>query len=222
MGFSDVLRREADRIWQAIFRHPFVLELSDGILPIEKFKFYIRQDYIFLHEFCRALAVSGSKVEDPEELKQFSEFLYNTVNIEIESEEELAIVLGISTSELRETTPSPTNYAYTRHLLSSAYSDSVRGFMASIMPCVQSYMEIGERLKSSTNLRKKPIYERWASTYWGEEYSKLVNRRRGMLDTLADKAGEAELDLMRRRYILSSKYELMFWDMAYNLEDWPI
>ncbi|MBS7630850.1 thiaminase II [Candidatus Bathyarchaeota archaeon] len=222
MSFSDVLRREADRIWQAIFHHPFILELSDGTLPLEKFKFYIRQDYIFLHEFCRALAVSGSKVEDQKELKQFSEFLYNTVNVEVESEEELANMLGMSPSELREAKPSPTNYAYTRHLLASAYADSVGGFMASIMPCVQSYMEIGERLKSSINLRRNPIYERWASTYWGKEYSELVYRRRTMLDALAEKAGEAELDLMRRRYIISSKYEFMFWEMAYNLEEWPI
>lgn len=222
MGFSDLLRREADRIWQVIFRHPFILELSDGTLPIEKFKFYIRQDYIFLHEFCRALAVSGSKIEDLQELKQFSEFLYNTVNVEIESEEELATMLGIPLSELREANPSPTNYAYTRHILASAYTDSVGGFIASIMPCIQSYMEIGERLKSSTNLRKMPIYERWASTYWGKEYSELVDRRRTMLDSLAEKAGASELDLMRRRYIVSSKYELMFWEMAYNLEEWPI
>lgn len=222
MGFSDELRREADGIWQAIFRHPFILELSEGSLPLEKFKFYIRQDYIFLHEFCRALAVSCSKIEDLQELKQFSEFLYNTVNIEIKSEEELAIMLGIPLETLIESNLSPTNYAYTRHLLASAYADTVGGFMASIMPCIQSYMEIGERLRPSTNLRRTPVYERWASTYWGREYSELVNRRRTMLDTLAERAGEAELDLMRRRYIISSRYELMFWEMAYNLEGWPI
>jgi hydroxymethylpyrimidine/phosphomethylpyrimidine kinase len=34
--------------WQRFVNHPFVMGLGDGTLPLESFKKYIMQDYIFL------------------------------------------------------------------------------------------------------------------------------------------------------------------------------
>ena len=39
--FSSLLRAEADPIWQRIFVNPFLKELRQGKLLIEKFRFYL-------------------------------------------------------------------------------------------------------------------------------------------------------------------------------------
>ena len=39
---------EASGIYADIIGHPFILELADGTLPIEKFKRYIAQDELYL------------------------------------------------------------------------------------------------------------------------------------------------------------------------------
>ena len=56
--FSSLLRAEADPIWQRIFVNPFLKELRQGTLPIEKFRFYLAQDYLYLEGFARTVAVA--------------------------------------------------------------------------------------------------------------------------------------------------------------------
>lgn len=63
MGFSDDLRKLADPVWRRSLSHPFVSGIGDGSLPVEKFKFYVRQDYVFLVEYSRVLALAVAKGE---------------------------------------------------------------------------------------------------------------------------------------------------------------
>ena len=50
---SETLRRWADPIWEQIFRHPFVVEVYRGDLPLEKFRYYLLQDYNYLVNFAK-------------------------------------------------------------------------------------------------------------------------------------------------------------------------
>ncbi|GAG24975.1 unnamed protein product, partial [marine sediment metagenome] len=51
--FSDRLYRLARPVWEAQHNHPFVGGIGDGTLDIEKFKFWVRQDYLFLIDYAR-------------------------------------------------------------------------------------------------------------------------------------------------------------------------
>ena len=48
-------------MWHAHVHHDFVKRIGDGTLPIEKFKAYLVQDYLFLVQFARAKALSAYK-----------------------------------------------------------------------------------------------------------------------------------------------------------------
>ncbi len=45
---------------------------------------------------------------------------------------------------------------------------------------------------------------------------------RGFVDQMAENAGSVELEAMRQAFMTSSRYEYMFWDAAYNRQQWPV
>ncbi|MFQ6086060.1 MAG: thiaminase II, partial [Candidatus Bathyarchaeia archaeon] len=148
--------------------------------------------------------------------------LHSPMTVEMDALKKLANALGITTAELMEAEPTPTTLAYTRYILGVAYSGSFGEYVACILPCMWSYQVIGEKLRESDRLRSHPTYSRWASTYHSTEYRELVDLLKGQLDRLADTSGEAERSRMRGHFLTCSRYEFMFWDMAYKLEEWPV
>lgn len=55
-------------MWHAHVHHDFVKRIGDGTLPIEKFKAYLVQDYLFLVQFARAKALSAYKKKSVEDI----------------------------------------------------------------------------------------------------------------------------------------------------------
>jgi thiaminase/transcriptional activator TenA len=43
-----------------------------------------------------------------------------------------------------------------------------------------------------------------------------------LMDQLGARAKAEEQRLMRSHFLLSSRYEFLFWDQAYHLEKWPV
>ena len=44
----------------------------------------------------------------------------------------------------------------------------------------------------------------------------------GLMDRLAEGQPERELARLEEQFIITSKLEYMFWDMAYRQEGWPV
>ena len=84
MSLSDDLRRHAGPVWDRIFSHPFVTGLGDGTLPLESFKFYLVQDYRFLIDYSRVLAVASAKAPDLEGMTRFAGLLHATLAEEMD------------------------------------------------------------------------------------------------------------------------------------------
>ena len=57
MKYSEQLYRQVCSIWQSYETHPFLLGLFDGTLPIEKFRFYMIQDYLYLLDYSKVFAL---------------------------------------------------------------------------------------------------------------------------------------------------------------------
>ncbi|MBI3063097.1 MAG: thiaminase II, partial [Deltaproteobacteria bacterium] len=61
---SHQLKRSANPIWRAIFAHPFLEELHAGTLPMDRFTYFILQDYRYLLDFAQVLCLGGAKSPD--------------------------------------------------------------------------------------------------------------------------------------------------------------
>jgi thiaminase/transcriptional activator TenA len=219
-SYSDKLKREASEIWEKIFTHPYLIDMRNGTLSLNKFIYYIRQDYAYLMDFARCLSLATAKAEDIETMRIFSNLLDGCLNEEVERLEQLSESLEIPIEDLRATELAPANLAYTRHLLHVGYSGTMGEITAALLPCMWIYQIIGENLMQSSMLKDKSIYVDWVKIYSSESYADLVTWYREMTDKSAEVSGPAVKERMRRHFVLSSKYEYLFWEMAYREEEW--
>ena len=222
MGFSDQLRNENKRIWDAILGHPFVLELGAGTLPLEKFTYYVKQDYLYLIDFARCIGLAASKAEDVEDMRSWAEMMGGCLKYETEMLESLSRALGVPPGEISRTPKAPTNEAYTNHILKVAYEGSMGENVAALLPCMWTYMDVGDALAEIGGYKGHPIYEEWCEAYTTPEYIDLVEIYRSLVDRSAEKAGITVKERMRRHFRLSMRYEYMFWEMAHSMEGWLI
>lgn len=215
---SESLRRDADSIWREIFDHPFVVELYKGTLPIEKFKFYILQDYNYLVNNMKNLSILSSRAESVEAMRAMLEIAHLEATSEFKSYEKLLGDLGYTIEEAIRTVPTPTNISYSSFLLATSSLKTFWEGLAATLPCFWIYAEIAEFHKDKLNESKNSLYSEWASVYLTEPYRDLVNKMKGILDD----ASNIEYEKLKEVFITASKYEYIYWSMAYEMEEWPI
>ncbi len=221
MSYTEELRTAAAPIWDQCLRHPFVQGIGDGTLPAERFRFYVRQDYVFLIEYSRFLALAVAKAPEPETMGKLASLLHATLNTEMALHRSYCAQFGISEAELEATQPAPTTYAYTRHLLAVAYSSPFPDLLAALLPCQWGYCEIGQALARRGEPVHAPLYAQWVRTYADPEFAALAQWMRQLLDRAAAGASDDDRRRWRELFLLSSRYEYLFWEMAYRGEKWP-
>jgi len=218
---SDQLKRSANPIRRAIFAHPFLQELHAGTLPMDRFTYFILQDYRYLLDFAQVLCLGGAKSPDLKTLEIFTRHALIAVEVERTFHASFGKSLGLSQSDLDQTPKGPVTEAYTRHLQAVARGGSLAEIVAAVLPCYWIYGIVGKKLFK--NRPKKPkIYREWIETYASEEYWKPVQEQIRLMNELGRRANREEKRRMRSHFLLSSRYEFLFWDQAYRLEEWPV
>jgi thiaminase (transcriptional activator TenA) len=219
--FSAQLRRGSGRIWRAIENHPFLRELHAGSLPMNRFTYFILQDYVYLLDFAQVLCQGGAKAPDLETLEMFARHAIGAVEVERSFHASFGKTIGLSQRELDAVPKGPATEAYIGHLQSVARGGSLGELVAAVLPCYWIYGEVGRRLYKGRP-RTPKIYREWIETYAGEGFWRLVREQIRLMDKLGAAASGREKKLMAARFTLSSRYELMFWEQAYRLQSWPV
>src|SRR5882757_3279361 len=169
-SFTKSIRAKAQPIWDRELKHPFVRGLGDGTLPIDRFRFYLAQDYVFLTEYCRVFALAAAKAPDLQTIGVFTRLLDETLNTEMQLHRDYCQRLGIAKSDLEATAPAPITHAYTRHLLTVAYSGSIADLVAAVLPCQLGYTEIGTALACEGGSGANSTYAEWIRAYSSPEF----------------------------------------------------
>jgi len=214
---GDLRARYADEWRRAHEEHPFVLAMGDGSLSLERFQFFMRQDYLYLTGFCRVLGLAAAKSPDLESMGRWAKLLDETLNSEMALHRSFCADFGISEQDLEETAPAPATIAYTRHLLETAQEGGIEEIAASLLPCQWGYDEIGRRLAAQSTALADSFHARWIAGYNAPEYREVTTWLRRFVDRL----GSAATPQMRRRmaevFRAGLLHELSFWEAAWNL-----
>lgn len=221
MKFSERLYEKLQPIWRKNHAHPFVQGMGDGSLAKEKFRFYMVQDYVYLIDYAKLFALGAVKANDLETMGIFAKLLDSTLNEEMALHRQYAEQFGISEEELEQAQPAPVTLAYTHYMLHVAQNGTIAELLAALLPCMWSYWEIGKELSGKPGAIEHELYGDWIQMYSSNEFGELAQWCIQLFDTVTDRKPEGELVQLEEIFLNTTRFEYMFWDMAYNEEMWP-
>jgi thiaminase/transcriptional activator TenA len=217
--YRDELWGRIEPSYQAILEHPFVGGLVDGSLPEPVFQHYVVQDAHYLRDYARALAVTGARAAEDEQIVQFCQDAAGAIIVERSLHDGFLVGFGLTSVQARGIPVMPTTLAYTSYLLRVVHQGSYAEAVAAVLPCYWIYARVGETLldRGSPN----PLYRRWIDTYGGEAFQATVAAVLDVVDQLGSALSGAERDRFAAHVVQTTRYEWMFFDAAWRLENWP-
>lgn len=219
--FSTQLRQDSAMIWQAIAAHPFLRELHAGTLAMERFTYFVLQDYVYLLDFAQVLCHGAAKSPNLETLEMFARHALGAVEVERSFHASFGKSLGLSRQQLDAVSKGPLTQGYIDHLQSVARGGTLPEIVAAVLPCYWIYGETGRRL--FRNRPKQPkIYREWIEIYAGEEFWQPVREQIRLINRLGADAKPSDKKRMSELFALSSRYEWLFWEQAYRRDRWPV
>ena len=220
-ALSTYLRQKVLPLWQRQLQHPFVVALGNGSLPQANFQFYICQDALFLDVLTKTFSYALIRATEHEDLQQFGTYALDTLLVEADLHRRYGERFGLTPTQMAAALMTPTNYAYTRHLLSIATTGTLPEIVTAILPCAWIYAEGGRYLVDGRDIAPDHPYADWLATYASEDFDAVGAWLRGWLDRHANRLRSEELARLQEIFLLSTRYEWLFWDMAWRLEEWP-
>ncbi len=218
-GLTGWLFQRAKPFWDELASHPFVVSLYRGDLPLERFRYYVLQDYNYLIGMMRTFSIIASK-SPPWLAAAALEIAHSDATVEMENYKRLLPRVGLTFDDVLRSEPAPTNVAYMNFLISTAALEPPLTGLVAVLPCFWSYQYIAERNRHLLEENPNPLYREWASVYLSREYGELVKRLRDAVDRLYEESC-TDRERLWRVFLAGTRYEKMFWDMALHGEEWP-
>jgi len=217
VSLAAELRAAAADVWEAQHAHPFVRGIGDGTLDEARFRFYVRQDYRFLIDYARLLALGTARAPRVEEMRRFAGLSHSVLETEMALHVGFAERWGIAAEELESEPVAPATAAYTDFLLRTAALGDYAELVAALLPCMWGYAEIGARL-ASAGMPDHPGYTTWIAMYADPEFQALAAWARELTDAAGADAGPGAAERMHAAFRASSEHELAFWESAWRYE----
>lgn len=218
---TDELWNENVAIYEKIKTMPFNVELSNGSLNEEKFRYYIIQDYFYLKNYIKVFEILISKSKD----KDTTDFLQNgikSVNEEIKTIHDVYFKkFNISDADVENSEIEPYTELYMSFLIKTATLEPLPVGLSAILPCYWIYYNLGDYI-SKKNINNKNKYYDWVKNYSSEDWeTSTVKKLVDIINKNANNATEGTKRKMKLAYKTSSRLEYLFWDAAYNNIHWP-
>ncbi len=217
---SAEFRVRSAPVWAAIHAHPFVVGLGSGELSRDRYEHFLTQDYAYLVDFSRVLALAAAKSGEIPQLEYFARLLHATVEIEMELHRRTCADFGIGLVELGKVEPALVTNAYSNFLVRTCYEGGVAEILAALLPCEMGYAEIAEKLRQA-GLPGDRHYRDWIETYSSVEFRGFADWVAGQFDEVACGAPARDVERWYRLYLTSARFELLFFEMGWAIESWP-
>lgn len=219
MSFSQDLWANTIDLQDAIRIMPFNAELAKGTLSPEIFREYIIQDAHYLEGFARALALTGSRAPDAENIARLAGSANGAIAVERQLHEEYMTLYGVSPEDFQRTPPSRACDHYVSSLIRSAAVDPFPVAVVSLLPCFWIYHQVGVGIHAKAAADHP--YRAWIDTYASEAFDASVQGMLDLTDALGAAADAPTRSAMHAAFAASSWHEWEFWNSAYHRRGWP-
>ena len=214
-GVFESLREDSKSTWKNYVGHSFVEALGKGNLPLDLFKRYLQQDYLFLIDFARAWGLAAFKSDNIVDIRSACSSLNSIVNIEINFHVEYCSKWGIKIEELEQGQHALETRAYIEHVFQCGLNGGLLDLHVALAPCIIGYGEIGQKLKSSAFDNEQNPYLSWIQMYSGNEYQSAVELELNTLNRLFESFdGSSRYSELLEIFRESTRLESEFWDVS--------
>ncbi|KAF2834931.1 hypothetical protein M501DRAFT_1008888 [Patellaria atrata CBS 101060] len=190
--------------WKEHTEHIFVQQLADGSLPLENFKHYLIQDYLFLIHFARANALAAYKAKSLDNIARSAKNVAH-IKEELKLHLEFCDDFGLSRDEVESSEEDQ----------DIGHSEDWLGLQVALLPCLIGYGMIARRLYDDTkSVREGNRYWKWVETYVGHEYMDAVKNGSDMVEEYATKQSPSRIEELAKIFIHAIKMETGFWEMG--------
>lgn len=218
MKTTERLLSATKDIWEAYNEHPFVLGIQNGTLDQERFRYYIIQDFLYLEEYAKVFALGIAKAKGPETITLFSRYVTLLTEGEMDIHRGYMGKFSVSREELEATPRALDNLSYTSYMLRVAYEEGEAEILAAILSCAYSYEVIARKIvERNPAALEHPFYGDWVKGYADPHYSEANILLLETTDRLTQHYTEQQIRHLVDIFIACSRYELAFWELAWNM-----
>lgn len=176
-------RDDVKPVWHAYTDHPFANQMGDGTLPVETFKEYLVQDYLYLTHFARTNALAAYKSQSMESITASAQIVLH-IETEMKLHLEYCKEFGLSKDDIVRQKESLACVAYSRYVLDIGQSQDWLALQMSLAPCLLGYGVAARRLASEhVNDSEGNKYWKWIENYIADDYQEAVKIGSGKIDS---------------------------------------
>jgi thiaminase/transcriptional activator TenA len=215
----EKLVNETQVNWKKVIEHQFVREIYGGDLADDIFKFYLKQDYYYLNQSMRNMAILISKLDDVKAKQKLITVLNSEANVEFEEYKKLLDYYNIDHENHENFELSYANISYSNYLLAVSSQNTFIEGLAVLIPCYWLYLKMAEEHAAKLKKNKNEIYKNWAAVYKREEFKKLVE---DLIILMEAGLNKDNFELIKYQFNNSIKFEYQFFDDVYHKKLWEI
>ncbi|OAQ96569.1 hypothetical protein LLEC1_01276 [Akanthomyces lecanii] len=179
-------RPDVQPVWKEFVHHPFVMAMGNGTLPLESFKGYIIQDYLYLVHFARANALAAYKAKNISDIQRSNDIVGHIVR-EMDLHINYCKSFGIPEEEIQATEELQGNTHRPRMML-AAHPATVREQRAN-------------------------TYWPWIETYGAADYVEAVRLGSDIIERNISLCSPSRIEELVKIFIHGTRMEIGFWEM---------
>ncbi|CAI7579527.1 Phosphomethylpyrimidine kinase type-1 [Penicillium manginii] len=207
-------RPDVQQVWQKFTHHEFVAGLGQGTLPLDRFKEYLVQDYLYLVQFARSNALASYKAKTMDSIAASAQIVLH-IQREMALHLDYCASFGLSKAEIEAHSETIACTAYSRYILDVGQSEDWLALQMALAPCLIGYGAIARRLHSDeATLREGNQYLKWIENYVADDYTEAVRLGSELLEKHMQKVSPSRMEELIRIFMRATELEIRFWDMG--------
>lgn len=204
-------RPDVKPTWQKYVRHPFARAMGDGSLPVEAFKEYLIQDYLYLVHFARTNALAGYKSNSIETIAASAQIVSH-IRREMELHLDYCASFGLSKPDIEAHKESTACVAYSRYVLDIGMSQDYLALQMALAPCLLGYGLAASMLEAEFHATKDGNeYWKWIENYVAEDYQEAVRKGSELIEKHIWQQSPARVEELVKIFVRATEMEVDFW-----------
>lgn len=201
-------------VWQKMLDHPFLAAVADGSIADDVFKTWLAQDFLFVQAAIPFMGVLLAKAPAHMRPVLGNAIVGLTTELDLFRQQAKAHNADLTTEM------APTCHGYVQFLLASAYDRPLETSFAILYGAEKAYLDSWDRVKELQ--RTASPWQAFIDNWTSDGFRGYVDWLATSLDELAASQSAAALSEMEEHFVLTARYEYLFWDMAMARQAWPV